>query len=261
MSTSATGATLIEAKGVTKRYGAYVALADVDLLVREGEILSIVGPNGAGKTTLVNLLTGLFPPTSGSVRFEGNDVARLGPVRLAKDGLARGFQLVHVFAGLTVAETIAVAALSRLGRAQRWLATISADRDVEARVERVASIFGLTNKLRTPARMLSQGDKKLLDIASAFALEPRVILLDEPTSGVGSADKHAIMTTLIDAAKQIGLTSIILVEHDMDLVATYSDRIVALQGGRLLADLPRDEFFRNADVVAAVVGRLPKSVH
>ena len=249
---------LIEAKGLSRRYGDYTALEGVDLTIGEGEFVAIVGPNGAGKTTLVNLLTGLLRPSEGTVTFKGQNVAGLGAVKLARLGMARGFQLVHVFPELTVAETIAVAAFSRLGRARRWFHPTNADPDVNAAVARVAEAFGLTKRLHQPARLLAQGEKKLLDVASAFALEPEVILLDEPTSGVATADKHGIMTTLVAASKAIGVKAIILIEHDMDLVATYADRIVGLHAGRILADLPKREFFGRADVVAAVVGRPPK---
>ena len=249
---------LIEAKGLTRRYGAYTALDGIDLSIGDGKFVAIVGPNGAGKTTLVNLLTGLLRPSAGTVMFKGRNVADLGPTKLAGLGMARGFQLVHVFPDLTVAEMIAVAAFSRLGRARRWFAAASADADVNSRVERVAGAFGLTHRLHEPVRSLPQGEKKLVDVASAFALQPDVILLDEPTSGVATANKHGIMTTLVAASKEIGVKAIILIEHDMDLVATYSDRIVGLHAGRILADLPKREFFANADVVAAVVGRPPK---
>jgi branched-chain amino acid transport system ATP-binding protein len=126
-----------------------------------------------------------------------------------------------------------------------------------ARVREVAAIFGLDDKLETEARLLSQGEKKLLDIASAFALAPELILLDEPTSGVSSADKHGIMRTLIEAAQRAGVKTMILVEHDMDLVAEYSSRIVALQAGKVLADRPPAAFFSDPLLIAAVVGKMP----
>ena len=129
------------------------------------------------------------------------------------------------------------------------------DAKVRRRVEEVAGIFGLGAKLDSESRLLSQGEKKLLDIASAFALVPEVILLDEPTSGVSSGDKHGIMRTLVDAARRAGVKAIILVEHDMDLVAEYSSRIVALQAGRVLADRPPAEFFGDPEIIAAIVGK------
>jgi branched-chain amino acid transport system ATP-binding protein len=247
---------LIETVGIGKAYGDFVALRDVSLSIAEGELVSIVGPNGAGKTTFVNVITGLLKPTAGVVRFKGNDIAGIGPVMLAKRGMARAFQLVHIFPAMTVGETIAVAVLSQTGKSLRLFGSVKSDEALRSRVREVAAIFGLEGKLEAESRLLSQGEKKLLDIASAFALAPEVILLDEPTSGVSSADKHSIMKTLIGAGERAGVKAIILVEHDMDLVAEYSSRIVALQGGKVLADRSPAEFFGDPEIVAAVVGKL-----
>jgi branched-chain amino acid transport system ATP-binding protein len=245
---------LLEAREVVKRYGDVQALSGVSLTVREGEFVSIIGPNGAGKTTLVNVLTGLLRPTSGSVAFKGRDVAGVGPVRLAALGMARSFQLVNVFPGLTVGETLSVPALARLGRAGRPIASVTRDAEVADSVAEMAQLFGLGDKLRRPARTLPQGDKKLLDVASAFALRPDVILMDEPTSGVSTRDKTSIMDTLVQAAKRLGVKAIVQVEHDMDIVFAYSDRIVALHQGRVLADAAPDALRADADVVATVLG-------
>jgi branched-chain amino acid transport system ATP-binding protein len=246
---------LLEARDVRKRYGDYTALDGVSLTVDEGEFISIIGPNGAGKTTLVNVLTGLLQPTSGTVRFKGQDVSAVGPVRLARLGMARSFQLVSVFPALSVAETLAVAVASQLGRAGRMLAALSADREIKRRVEEVAELFGLLDKLSRPARTLPQGDKKLLDVASAFALRPEIILLDEPTSGVSTRDKTGIMEVLVQAARRVGLKAILQVEHDMDIVFAYSDRIIALHQGRILADAAPDVIRSDAEVVSMVVGK------
>ena len=246
---------LIETENVSKAYGEFVALDGVSLSIAEGELVSIVGPNGAGKTTLVNVLTGLLKPTTGVIRFKGEDIAGIGPVRLAQRGMARAFQLVHIFPAMTVAESIAVAVVSQMGHSLRLFASAKNDTAVHARVREVAAIFGLDGKLDSEARLLSQGEKKLLDIASAFALSPEVILLDEPTSGVSSGDKHGIMKNVIDAARRAGVKAIILVEHDMDLVAEYSSRIIALTAGKVLADRPPAEFFSDPEIIAAVVGK------
>ncbi len=247
--------TLIETTGVRKAYGDFVALDGVTLSVASGETLAIVGPNGAGKTTLVNVLTGLLKPSTGIVRFKGDDIAGIGPVKLAQRGMARAFQLVHIFPALTVAETIAVAVVSQSGRSLNLFASLRKDVALWKKVREVAAIFGLGAKLDSQSRLLSQGEKKLLDIASAFALVPEVILLDEPTSGVSSGDKHGIMKTLIAAAERAGVKAIILVEHDMDLVAEYSSRIVALQGGKVLADRAPDAFFADPELIASVIGK------
>jgi branched-chain amino acid transport system ATP-binding protein len=246
---------LLETKHVGKSYGAFRALDDVSVTVNSGELLTIVGPNGAGKTTLVNLLTGLLAPTEGEVYFKGQSIAGVGPVALAERGVARTFQLIEIFPNLTVAETIASAVVSRHNKRWRLLADLSADVAVAQRVREIADIFGLRHRLDTISLGLSQGEKKLLDVASAFALDPQVILLDEPTSGVSTSEKHTIMQTLIAAAKAAGVESLLLVEHDMDLVAAYSDRIIALAEGKVLADLPPKEFFADPMIIETVVGR------
>jgi branched-chain amino acid transport system ATP-binding protein len=246
---------LLETRAVSKSYGPFRALENVTMAVHEDELVSVVGPNGAGKTTLVNVLTGLLTPTAGDVLFKGRNIAGVGPVELADQGLARTFQLIHVFPKLTVAETIAAAAVSRQKKRWRLFAALTDDARIMARVREVAQIFGLTHRLDTVSAGLSQGEKKLLDVASAFALDPEVILLDEPTSGVSTGDKHGIMTTLIAAARRAGVKGIVLVEHDMDLVAAYSHRIIALSEGRVLADLPPDKFFADPHLIATVIGK------
>jgi branched-chain amino acid transport system ATP-binding protein len=246
---------LLETRGVSKHYGAFRALDDVTVAVGEGEFVSVVGPNGAGKTTLVNLLTGLLVPTKGEVYFKGANIAGVGPVALAKRGMARTFQLVQIFPQLTVAETIAAAVISRQEKAWQLFSPLREDAEIRARVAEIAGIFGLERRLDTTSRLLSQGEKKLLDVASAFALAPEVILLDEPTSGVSTGEKHALMKTLIGAAETAGVKAIILVEHDMDLVAAYSHRIIALCEGKVLADLPPEPFFADPVIIETVVGK------
>lgn len=246
---------LLETRNVSKSYGVFRALENVSMAVRENELVSVVGPNGAGKTTLVNLLTGLLSPSSGEVQFMGTNIAGVGPVALADQGLARTFQLIQIFPKLTVADTIAAAVISRQKKRWRLFSRLSGDRQIDARVHEVAEIFGLSQRLNTIAASLSQGEKKLLDVASAFALDPQVILFDEPTSGVSTADKHSIMKTLVAAAKRAGVKGIVLVEHDMDLVSAYSTRIIALAGGRVLADLPPDQFFADPHLIETVIGK------
>ena len=246
---------LLEAESVRKFYGDFCALDGVSLAIQDGEFVSIIGPNGAGKTTLVNVLTGLLPPTSGTVRFKGRNVAGIGPVKLARLGMARSFQLVNIFPALTVRETIAVAVVSQLGRGGRLFVSLDRDTEVRERGQDIAELFGFGDKLDRPARTLAQGDKKLLDVASAFALNPEIILLDEPTSGVSTRDKTAIMDVLVQAAKRVGIKAIIQVEHDMDIVFGYSDRIVALHQGRVLADTTPEGIRDNEEVVATVIGK------
>jgi len=246
---------LLETRHVSKSYGVFRALDDVTMTVQENEFVSVVGPNGAGKTTLVNLLTGLLTPTTGEILFMGKNIAGVGPVALADHGLARAFQLIQIFPKLTVAETIAAAVVSRQKKRWRLFGRLSTDAALNARVSDIAEIFGLSQRLEIVSAALSQGEKKLLDVASAFALDPQVILLDEPTSGVSTSDKHTIMKTLIAAGKRAGVKSIVLVEHDMDLVAAYSNRIIALSEGRVLADLPPAQFFADPGLIETVIGK------
>lgn len=248
---------ILETKNVSKHYGTYRALQEVSLTFSEGEVVAVVGPNGAGKTTLVNVLTGLLKPTHGDVLFHGTSIAGVGPVRLARLGMARAFQLVHIFPELTVYEAIASAVISQQNRNFDFWSRVQSIESVRERVEEVAKIFGLQNRLDWLASYLSQGEKKLLDIASAFALNPQVILLDEPTSGISSSDKRGLMDTLMEGARKAGIKTMLLVEHDMDLIAEYSTRIVALTEGRVLADLPPKEFFADPELAAAIVGKPP----
>jgi branched-chain amino acid transport system ATP-binding protein len=248
---------LLAVENVSKSYGSFRALSDVSFSVDVDEFVAIIGPNGAGKTTLVNVATGLLKPSKGEVRFKGRDIAGVGPVELSRRGMARAFQLVQVFPTLTVRETLSIAIASRPGKFMDSLRRVSTDKAVRAECEFVAGLFKLSTRLETQASNLSQGEKKLLDIASAFTLKPELILLDEPTSGVSASDKHALMRVLIEAARPAGIRSIILVEHDMELVSRYSKRVIAMQEGQVLADLPADSFFANEELVAAAAGRPP----
>ena len=248
---------ILEAKNVSKHYGDYRALQEVNLSFSGGETVAVVGPNGAGKTTLVNVLTGLLKPTHGQVLFRGTSIAGIGPVKLARLGMSRAFQLVHIFPELTVLEAIAAAVISQQGRNFDFWRCASSIDAVRLRAVEVAKIFGLHRRLDWLASYLSQGEKKLLDIASAFALNPQVILLDEPTSGISSSDKRGLMDTLMEAARKAGIKTMLLVEHDMDLIAEYSTRIVALTEGRVLADMPPATFFADPELTAAIVGKPP----
>ena len=246
---------ILEARDVTKFYGDFCALAGVSLAVDDGECVSIIGPNGAGKSTLINVLTGALAPSSGTVRFKERDVHGIGTVALTRLGMARSFQLVHIFPDLTVGETLQAAVVSRLGRGTRLFASLGADSEVQEAALEVAELFGLAGKRHALARHLPQGDKKLLDVASAFALRPDVILLDEPTSGVSTADKTAIMEVLVAASRRVGLRAILQVEHDMDIVFGYSDRIIALHQGEVLADASPKAVQADQRLVDMVVGR------
>jgi branched-chain amino acid transport system ATP-binding protein len=227
----------------------------VSLEINAGEFVSIIGPNGAGKTTLINVLTGLLKPSAGQVFFKDRDITGAGLAKLSRLGMVRSFQLVNIFPELTVLEFIKVAVISRLGRGGRLFSSLARDREVTGQALEVADLFGLGEKVNTPAKNLPQGDKKLLDVASAFALHPEIILLDEPTSGVATRDKHTIMEILVAASRRIGIKTIIQVEHDMDIVFGYSDRIIALHQGKLLADGTPEAIKADEAVVNTVLGK------
>ena len=246
---------ILRAEGLRKFYGKFCALDGVSLSVGAGEFVSIIGPNGAGKSTLINILTGVLRPSAGRVSFRGRDVSGIGPARLARLGMARSFQFVQIFPELTVLETLQAAVVARLGRGTRLFASLARERDVHAEALEVAELFGLGARRGVPARQLPQGDKKLLDVAAAFALRPHIILLDEPTSGVSTSDKTAIMEILVAASRRIGLQAIIQVEHDMDIVFAYSDRIIALHQGKVLADAPPAAIQADQRVIDTVIGR------
>ncbi len=169
--------------------------------------------------------------------------------------MARSFQLVNIFPYFTVLEFLMVSVISRLGKGTDFYSSIRRDRKVIAEALEVARLFGLEEKKDILAKNLPQGDKKMLDVASAFALHPEVILLDEPTSGVSTSEKNRIMETLIKASKEIGIKSIVQVEHDMDIVFSFSDRIIALHQGKVLFDGTPSEIEKNEEVVCTVMGQ------
>jgi branched-chain amino acid transport system ATP-binding protein len=249
------GKAILEANNLRKSYGDFVALKGVSFQIHAGEFVSIIGPNGAGKTTLINVLTGLLRPNTGQVFFKDREITGIGPQRLAKMGMARSFQLVNIFPEFTVEEFLQVAIFSRQGKGTRFFSSCARDHEVRTQAEELATLFGLEEKWSVQAKNLPQGDKKLLDVASAFALRPEVILLDEPTSGVSTGDKNKIMEILLSASKKMGIQSIIQVEHDMDLVFSFSDRIIALHQGKVLADSTPDEISHNEEVVCTVLGQ------
>jgi len=246
---------ILSAKEVSRYYGDFCALEGVSFDIREGEFVSVIGPNGAGKTTLINVLTGLLRPTKGKITFKDHDIAGIGPEKLSKLGLARSFQLVNIFPNFTVIDFLKVAVLSQQGKGTHFYSRLSRDKEINDRAEEVATLFGLEGRREVLAKNLPQGDKKLLDVASAFALRPEVILMDEPTSGVSTSDKNRIMEILISASKEMGIKSIIQVEHDMDLVFSFSDRIIALHQGKVLSDSTPEEMEKNEEVVCTVMGQ------
>ena len=245
---------LLSASGLRKSFGETRAVNGVDFRVEPEELLALVGSNGAGKTTLVNLLSGLLHPDAGRIVFGGADITALPVGERIRAGIARSFQLVNLFDQLSVLDNVALAIFSRDGATRRPLAL--ADRDTRTRSEAVEVLkdFGLEDKRDAPASGLAQGERKLLDVAVAYALRPKLILLDEPTSGVGTREKGTIMDAIAGVVRERHLAAVI-VEHDMDVVFTYSDRIVMMHQGSVLAEGTPEQIRADERVAKALLGK------
>jgi branched-chain amino acid transport system ATP-binding protein len=242
---------ILQTVNLKKYFGDTRAVDDVSLSIQEGEFLSLVGPNGAGKTSLVNVVSAYLRPDSGKIVFKGVDVTDASVTERVKAGIARSFQLVNVFDDLSTFDNITLAIFSRDAKTLNMASLAHLDDSVSAEADNVLSQFNLLSKRGERARDLSQGERKLLDVAIAYALKPKLLFLDEPTSGVSTRDKGQIMDTIASVVRGEGITAVI-VEHDMDVVFKYSDRIVVMQQGAVLAQGTPDEI-RNNDQVAMVL--------
>ena len=223
----------LETRGLARRFGGLVATEDVSMRLEQGARHALIGPNGAGKTTLVNLLTGTLKPSSGAVLLDGDDVTGLSQHSRVRRGLARTFQINQLFANLTPAESLCLAVGERLGHGRRWRAGAGRDAGVVAEVEDLIVRFGLADVMDLKTRTLAYGKQRLLEIALALACRPRVLLLDEPAAGVPDGERADILATL--AALPADVT-IMLIEHDMDLVFSFARRISVLVAGRVLME-------------------------
>ncbi len=244
---------LLETRRLTRHFGETRAVDGVDFAVREGEVLALIGSNGAGKTSLVNLISGLIRPDSGQVLFRDQDVTPHSVNQRIRAGIARSFQLVNLFDHLTCLDNVALAIFSREGKTKKLLALAGRDTAVWREAADVLGQFGLDSKARMLAGGISQGERKLLDVAVAYALRPRLLFLDEPTSGVSTREKAPIMDIITAIVRSRGITAVII-EHDMDIVFKYSDRIVVMHQGTILADGTPDEIRDNAMVTTTLIG-------
>ena len=245
--------TILKVEHLNKRFGEIRAVDDVSLSIESGQFVSLVGANGAGKTSLCNVITAYVIPESGRVFFEDADITQLSITDRIKMGIARSFQLVNLFDELTAVDNVALAIFSREGKSSNIASLARSHRHVWDEADSVLAEFGMRDNRRSPTRTLSQGERKLLDVAVAFALRPKLLFLDEPTSGVGTRDKGAIMDTVATAARAQAIT-VVIVEHDMDVVFRYSDRIVAMHQGKILADGTPQAIRANEQVVATLLG-------
>ena len=244
---------LLETKKLVKYFGETHAVDHVDFVVEEGEVLALIGSNGAGKTTLVNLISGLLPADGGQIVFRGVDVTHQSVHERIRAGIARSFQLVNLFDQLSALDNVAPSIFAREGKTRKLLALADTDRPVWQEAAEVLRLFGLEAKARMLAGGVSQGERKLLDVAVAYALRPKLLFLDEPTSGVSTREKAPIMDTVTSVVRSEGISAVII-EHDMDVVFNYSDRIVAMHQGAILADGTPDEIRRNEAVRVNLLG-------
>lgn len=242
---------ILEAKDLHVAFNGVKAADGVSLSVHDGEFLAIIGPNGSGKTTVLNLCTGYIRPKSGSVHLDGQDITRLAPRAIARLGVARAFQIPQLFSDQRVIDNmmLSLAAKDGLWTMVRPLETVARREEAEA----LLGLVGLADVRNRISSTLPEGHRKLLDIAVALALKPRLLLLDEPTSGVSALERFPLMEALMSALRQRQITAL-FVEHDMDVVARYANRVLVWNAGNIMAEGRPDEVFKDPRVLQSVVG-------
>jgi branched-chain amino acid transport system ATP-binding protein len=244
---------VLEINNVTKRFGNLIAVRDVSLSVAPGELCAIIGPNGAGKTTFFNLISGYFPPTAGNIIFDGQDITRLATHERVVRGMARTFQITEIFPELNVFENVRIAAEVSSGyRLRPWINRTEAAQ-VHEHVEETLKLVGLETKTDRLVGELAHGDQRAAEIAMALALKPHLLLLDEPTAGMGDQETYQI-TQLIRRLHRDSNYTIVLIEHDMRVVFHLADRICVLDQGKMLAQGTPQEIAANETVQAAYLG-------
>jgi ABC-type branched-subunit amino acid transport system ATPase component len=242
---------ILSTEKVTKRFGSLVATDRVDLEVTEGSLTAIIGPNGAGKTTFFNLLTGLLPVDGGRILFDGKEITGLPPFARVKLGISRAFQVVNVFKELSVFENMAIAVQAGRPYGRDLFTDVRSLEDVNKRSEVILERMGLTRKKESLAGHLSHGEMKILDIGLALASSPKLILLDEPTSGLSPAESQEMTKLIKELATSL---TVILIEHDMDIVLNIAQTITVLQQGAVIARGTPEEIRRNERVQQAYLG-------
>jgi len=246
-------AELLRTEKLRKYFGVVSAADNVDLRIEEGVLTSIIGPNGAGKTTLINLLTGNILPDSGKVFFYDEEITHLPIHKRVKKGICRSFQIMNIFPKLSVFENLQIPVFSLLNRSLSFFKSIHSHKDVNERVEKLLVELGMTSKKDLPSGTLSHGDQRLLEIGLAMASEPKLLFLDEPTAGMNPVERVKVLENIRRLSREKQSTFVI-VEHDMDIVFSLSDRIVVLHRGQILADGKPEEIKQNEDVKKVYLG-------
>jgi branched-chain amino acid transport system ATP-binding protein len=245
---------LLELKHVSRRFGAVNALNDISLSVEQGELRAVIGPNGAGKTTLFNLISGFFPPSDGEVIFDSEKITAVNPASLVKRGIIRTFQITEIFLDLTVYENLRVAVETAQGLNLRPWIPAAKKRAVHDRVEELMSIVNIAGKQDRIAGELSHGDQRVVEVGIALSRQPKLLLLDEPTAGMGDEETNH-MTDLIRSLNKVQKITMLFIEHDMNIVFGVADRITVLDNGTMLAEGNAKEIAANPRVQAAYLGR------
>jgi branched-chain amino acid transport system ATP-binding protein len=244
-------AIVLETAGLEKRFGGIVATNDVSLKVEKGARHALIGPNGAGKTTIINLLTGVLTPTAGKILLDGEDITRLSAHARVRRGIARTFQINQLFPDLSPLDTLGLAVSERLGFGHDWWRIVGSKPEVVDEVIALLEQFHLADVMNERTAILPYGKQRLLEIAVAIACKPRVLLLDEPAAGVPDDERHDILSTVAALPKDV---TVLLIEHDMDLVFSFADRISVLVNGALFVEGKPDEVARDPRVKAVYLG-------
>lgn len=242
---------ILEVAGITKSFGGLMAVAGVSLKIEEGELSSIIGPNGAGKTTLFNLLTGKLRSDSGRIMFNGEDIARLSPFEICRKGIGRSFQRTNIFPELNAFDNVQIAVLATLGKTRNLVSPVK--KMVREETERILQSVQLEDKKDVLGGLLSHGDQKRLDFGVALALEPKLLLLDEPTAGMSPKETDKTTELIEKLAREQGLT-LVFVEHDMKVVFSISKKIRVMHMGRIIADGDPEEVRANEEVQKIYLG-------
>ena len=242
---------VLEARGLVKRFGGITATQDVNLQVAKGARHALIGPNGAGKTTLINLLTGVLPPTAGRIVLEGEDITGLAPHQRVRRGLVRTFQINQLFASMTPLETLALVVSEQRGLGARLWQKLGAKGGVADRAWQLLEQFHLAEVMDQPTEHLAYGKRRLLEIAIALACEPRVLLLDEPVAGVPAGEREELLQTVADLPADV---SVLLIEHDMDLVFSFAKRMTVLVNGAVLTEGSPEQIANDPEVKAVYLG-------